>query len=158
MRFKTFADVNYDEIVSRDYRMNPNIEDVIYADELEDGMVVLPVSTYRQNENSPMLQQNSEALLRQNRWCVITKLRKELEVIEVPKQDLVTEMIDGTEEVVAIKKVTFIGVYNDGDKQIQSSPPEQGWLVRTDKKSLAEVTRDIVKANQENREPDEDGV
>lgn len=158
MRFKTFADVNYDEIVSRDYRMNPNIEDVIYADELEDGMVVLPVSTYRQNENSPMLQQNSEALLRQNRWCVITKLRKELEVIEVPKQDLVTEMIDGTEEVVAIKKVTFIGVYNDGDKQIQSSMPEQGWLVRTDKKSLAEVTRDIVKANQENREPDEDGV
>lgn len=81
--------------------MDPQTEDVLYGDELQNDMVVLVGSGGRMPDNSEL------APIR-NRWCRITKLR-----------------YDKNEN-----QIYFIGVYADGDQQVRRSEVNTGWLVK----------------------------
>lgn len=95
--------IEYNDIVPQKYRFNPEIEDMIYGDDLKNGMVVLTEPAHRWDENS----QHGKVMniLENNRWCVVSKVRIEK------------------------SGVYFIGVYADEQRAVRFSSPARGWLV-----------------------------
>lgn len=99
-------ETEYTDIVPKNYKMDPETEDLIYADDLENGMRVL-VAEGRLREDVAHDVNNSLILVR-NRWCTVKRFRAEE-----------TGMY-------------FIGVHDDGDMCIRQAAPTQGWLVKKD--------------------------
>lgn len=96
---------SYKDVVPRYYEMNPYYDDLLWADELVDGMLVLHSNTgSRFDEDNPTLY--GAGLLENNRWCTVNKLR--------------------TDEGL----VHFVGVYSDGLMRIRRSQATTGWLVK----------------------------
>lgn len=108
----TIDDVVYTDIVPRKYRLNPETDDLLYADYLQNGMRVLFGQTeFLYNEAFPQLY--NFGLPKVNRWCKVTEIRQEDDV------------------------VYFIGVYDDGNKIIRHAHKTVAWLVKKD--SLRQV-------------------
>lgn len=107
--------------VPLDYRMNPETEDLLYADELQEGMMVLVSDSAEREDpfraiNAPdMVVHTLPALRKRNRWCRVTKFRK-------------LETVEGS----GYYSIRFIGVYEDGERIVRSSSPAKGWLVKLD--------------------------
>jgi hypothetical protein len=101
----TVDGVEYADVVRKDYRYDPETEDLIYGEELKDGMVVLCDVVWRSNENDPW---EDRALLVKNRRCTVTKKRHQ-----------------GS-------SLYFIGLYDDGTKAVRQSGPTNGWIVKKD--------------------------
>lgn len=95
--------VSYDDIVSQNYQMDPETEDVIYGDDLENGMIVLSEDG---RASSDLDMAYNRRLHITNRWCEVTEVRAEA---------------DG---------VYFIALYADGQKKVRSSTETSGWLVK----------------------------
>lgn len=103
------------QIVPRNYRLNPVEDDLIYADEMVDGMrVLLGESVGRFDESQPEF--HNVGLLVVNRWCVVSKLR------------------------VENNHVYFVGVYDDGDKNLRGSDLVSAWLVKKNSIPVREET------------------
>lgn len=115
--------IEYDDIVPQNYRYNIEIEDVIYGDELENGMVVLIEYSNRSWERS--IDPNAEGLLTKNRWCSVTKIRK--------AQD--------------DRDVVFIGEYADGHKSVRRYDKTTGWVVKKDSIPVCEVVEEEPKVD-----------
>jgi hypothetical protein len=98
-------DEGYTDVVPRYYKMNSVTEDLIYGDEIAEGMKVL-VGEWRAryDESEPTL--HNAGLLTHNRWCTVTKLR----------------IID--------RMVYFIGEYADGQKVRRDSNSMTTWIVK----------------------------
>lgn len=94
----------YEDIVPKKYRFNPDTDDLHYADQLEDGMTVLTYDAGgRYDESQPDL--HNEGLLTHNRWCAVSRLRK-----------------DGG-------RVSFIGIYADDTQRLRTSEASVPWIV-----------------------------
>lgn len=104
----TIDGINYDDIVPKAYRFNPMTEDLLYGDELMDGMVVLagPASE-RYNEQMPEMY--NAGLPVSNRWCEVSKARQEDD-----------------------RKIYFVGLYADGQKVVRNTDLTAGWYVKKD--------------------------
>lgn len=89
------------EIVSVDYGMDPETEEILYSDDLVPGMVVLLTFQHRR-----ILGAEYQDLLIKSRWCVVTKPR----------------VIDSD--------VSFVAVYADGLKVVRNNGIAIGWLVK----------------------------
>ncbi len=102
----TIDGVVYDNIVDKYTMMNPATEDLLYGDEICDGMRVLAGFSDRQNESSVVMQ---HAILRDNRWCTVSKLRVENN-----------------------NCIYFIGVYDDGIQIERDTFVATAWVVKKD--------------------------
>lgn len=91
----------YRTVIGKNQAMNPETDDLLYGDELDDEMLVLTAPEFRGDQDS-----KTDKLLRDNRWCRITKLREET------------------------GGIFFIGVYEDGQKYLRHSLPLQPWVVK----------------------------
>lgn len=97
--------VIYTDIVPRNYKLNPATDDLVYGDDLVNGMrVLIGRTTGRYDEGQPEL--HNAGLPINNRWCVVSRVR----------------VTDDT--------VFFIGVYEDGHKERRSSALVDIWLVK----------------------------
>lgn len=101
----TIDNFTYDDIVAKHRLTEPTTEDVIYGDELENGMRVLVESACRYDDR--VLVVNEIAVT--NRWCVVTKLRKK----------------EG-------EKITFVGLYDNDERHVRTSAASDGWVVKLD--------------------------
>lgn len=61
-------------IVPQDYRFDPETEDLLAGDELQDGMLVLVEQGYRADESQ---EYSNGRLLEKNRWYVVSKVRSD---------------------------------------------------------------------------------
>lgn len=103
--FVEIGGIAYANIIPRYYQMDPETDDLLYADELEDGMMVLIGEPEgRADETNPEF--FGMSLLNFNRWCKVSKLRLNHDI------------------------VTFIGVYPDGSKTRRVSDATMTWLVK----------------------------
>lgn len=116
--------LNYDEIAGMDQPMDPETEDLLFADELQNGMMVLVESVHRHNDIDPRDKSGCQ-LRKANRWCEVTKLR------------IGTEM--GSNGILRNKTVSFIGRYSDGDLQVRTYGAETGFVVKKDSIPAVEV-------------------
>jgi hypothetical protein len=98
----------YLDVVPRMYRFNPETEDLFFADDLEEGMLVLVEKWRDRNAESSELSTVEHELLITNRWCIIVDLRRDE------------------------SNVYFIGEYDDGQRHIRTSTKTGGWYVRKD--------------------------
>lgn len=115
------------QFVGKYYQQDPSQETVMYADELEEGMVVLP-SSVENRENVTHFEKEGwdknnidlslisvfERALASNRWCEVTKLSK----------------IDILGPGGNVEGVAFIGRYEDGTKRVVGSFTYEGYLVK----------------------------
>jgi hypothetical protein len=92
-------------VVDQDYTFDPKTEDMLYGEELKEGMVVLADQGNRSIDES-----SSSFAKERNRWCEVSKLRYD----------------DNT------KSFYFMGLYIDGQKVVRISEAYQGWLVKLD--------------------------
>lgn len=102
--FVVLNDVEYYDVVPKKYRFNPQVEDMVYGDELVDGMVVLVQTDLRTDDEDDDC--SAERLLITNRWCEVTKVR------------------------AGQSGIYFIGLYVDGQKEVRHSTCTTGWLVK----------------------------
>lgn len=91
-------------VVPKNQIFHPGFARFYYADELEEGMVVLVESRLRGDEKSSSPEYHQ--LLIHNRWCKVTRVREH------------------NDELV------FIGVYDDGSIAVRRSDLVDGWLVK----------------------------
>lgn len=98
----------YHDIVPRSQPIDLEKEDLFYADELEDGMVVIREAARRSHEDA-----ESDSLPVTNRWCIIRKIR-------------VDKDFNGADAMF------FIGEYADGQKAVRHSSMADGWVVKMD--------------------------
>lgn len=98
------------EICGKNFRMDPIVDDVIRGSELEENMVVLVESrdlrVRTSDEGSIVAQAIRPQVLDVDRWCVVTKLAKNKNV------------------------VSFVAVYCDGHKAYRTYSPETAWYVK----------------------------
>lgn len=102
------------DIVPENQPMDPETEDLLYADALVDGMMVLIEPTYRYDDKHNTF----DCLRIYNRWCEVTQLRFEED-----------------------NRVYFIGLYADGDKVIRSTAHIHGWIVKKDSMPVVDETK-----------------
>lgn len=102
MSIITLNGIRYTDLVPRDYRFNPKTEELIYGDELADGMMVLTDSLWQGAVDDIA----AKTVIETNRWCMVTKIRMEDSAI------------------------FFVGVYNDGHMAIRQSSVTDGWYVK----------------------------
>lgn len=95
----------YDDQVNRGYQFDPLKHDLIYGEQLENGMVVI-----QQKDSSNLISETNEYEMVNRRWCEVTALRDRT-------------LHNGTHSV-------FIGVYADGSKMVRYSGQFEGWIVR----------------------------
>lgn len=118
----TVDGTTHTDIVPQNLPMDPETEDIVYGNELEDGMLVLAVPHGRCSAEFTATH-NPEVFYRvlsDNRWCKVSKIRKDDEE----------------------RMVHFIGVYEDDQKVVRSSPPNAGWVVKRD--SIPKKTGDLT--------------
>lgn len=105
------------QIVPRNYKLNPVEDELLYTDDLVDGMRVLiaePKSRYSEDQRELY----NAGLPVANRWCTVSKLRVEAE------------------------SVFFIGVYDDGNKERRAAIPVTTWLVKKNSIPARSVSED----------------
>lgn len=116
------------QFVEKYYQQDPSQETVMYADELEEGMVVLPSSAEsredvthfgkegwdRDTNMALLLVPVFEKALASNRWCRVTK-PSEIDILGPGGN------IDG---------VSFIGVYEDETERVITAFSYEGFLVK----------------------------
>lgn len=102
----TIEGKEYTDIVPHDYKMDPETETLLYADELENGMMVL-VEDGR-SVDTTRAYNNSNQMLNRSRWATVHRLRAEE------------------------SGMYFIAVYSDGDMCIRQSKATSGWFVKKD--------------------------
>lgn len=100
----TIDGVVHSDIVPRGYRIDTETEELLYADELEDGMRVL-VETGRGDETQS--EYVASTIIAKNRWCRVTKFR-------------------------AAESVAFVALYDDGHKMVRTAHNIEGWIVKKD--------------------------
>lgn len=97
-------------ICGRNFRMNPDFDDVIRGSELQENMVILIEDRNSRprtsEEGSISAQANMARILDMNRWCIVTRL---------VKND---------------SQVSFVGVYCDGNKAFHICEPNTAWYVK----------------------------
>lgn len=93
-------------IVPRNYKMNPETEDLIYGDDLVEGMRVLIDGSEQRGDETNTEFHNASLPVR-NRWCTVTRVRKAREGL-----------------------VFFIGLYEGGHKECRETGAYAGWLVK----------------------------
>lgn len=99
------------EFMPQFYVMDPTEEDVLFGNELNEGMVVLlePPNARQNPERSHLSDNDMHALRTHNRWCIIERL-------VYTKDEL----------------VTFIGRYADGTKSTRGAEITTDWFVKKD--------------------------
>jgi len=112
-----------------DYDMDPEFDDLIRGDELQDGMIVL-IEEMREDPSRLLHDEEHPYVLKRiretARWCTVTKLRF------VPYPD-------------AGQLVEFIGVYADGTKASRRYNESWFWFVKKDSiPSTDEERTDLV--------------
>lgn len=103
----------YFDPVTQIYEMDPNTEDLLYGDELIDGMVVLVSEATDRQELVCVSELATEKRRIINRWCTVSKLR--------------TEYDRHSGNVIDIH---FVGIYAENEKHVRNAKPNQGWLVK----------------------------
>lgn len=93
-----------------DFEYDGSAEDLVFADMLTEGMVVLSDDYFRGPTDF------DQEYRRRNRWCRVTELR------------------------VSEHEVSFIGVYHSERKEIRRSPLLNGWYVKKDSFSHSTLT------------------
>lgn len=121
-RLVTINGITYSDIVGVSQPLDLKLEDLLYGDELLDGMRVLTAS-YLQRYHTDAEEPTSRILV-SNRWCVVEKLR------------------DGTST-----DLTFVGVYDDGSKHVRHSANDTGWIVKKDSIPVVEQPVREVRPN-----------
>ena len=97
------------DLIPRFYEINPDTENVITGEELQNGMRVLTESYNQRAAIHPEMDEDQlERARRNNRWCEVTGLR-----------------IHG-------RNVVFIGVYDDGTKRRRTMDVTEAWIVKLD--------------------------
>lgn len=101
-----------EKLVSQDYRMNPQTEDLLLdGTGLENGMVVLVASAENRRDIKAHESDDQVALAsinETNRWCAISNLE------------------------VSLGFVSFLATYDDGFKKQRKYPTATAWLYKTD--------------------------
>jgi hypothetical protein len=107
---KPFFPPETSTMVDKYYRMNPDTEDLITGGILHSGMQVLVGSSAFRKElvnlDSPA---QWEELLRTNRWCTVTRLKKK-----------------------GLTEIQFIGIYDNGEKFLRRYQTDDPFLVKLD--------------------------
>lgn len=101
----TIDGVVYDNIVPKNYRMDVREEDLLYADDLRNDMVVL-VGDAVERQDETNVDDPSHLLIYRNRWASVKRLRHEP------------------------SGIYFILQYSDGDMIIRQTVPTSGWIVK----------------------------
>jgi hypothetical protein len=129
----TVHNITYTDIVPRTSMMDPKTEDVVYSNELQNGMMVLASIDGRVNteEIKAYSPDSFHRVLECNRWCRVTKIRQDEEE-HYPNDE------NGRNNRGFVH---FIGEYEDGTKAVRSSPSDAGWLVKKD--SVLETTGEL---------------
>lgn len=121
----TIDGVEYYDIVSQKYRLDPETDDLIYGDALENGMVVLSEDgRYSEKAVAGGYTTNLPVV---NRWCEVTQVRGEE---------------DG---------VYFIALYADGHKTVRGTSETSGWLVKKASIPKREIARETMLNDQLDR-------
>lgn len=99
------------------YTMDPETEDLIRGDALQNGMVVMiEGNVVREDPESGRDSKYARArLMENNRWCEVTDLR-----------------FRGYDSPDSSRLTTFIGVYADGTKASRSFSTSYAWFVKKD--------------------------
>lgn len=95
---------DYDDIVPMHYQFDPATEELLYSDQLRNGMVVLTESDRGDEVNAKFV---TDLHIR-NRWCKVSEIRHE-------RSDVI-----------------FIGLYGDGLKATRCYFSARGWYVKKD--------------------------
>jgi hypothetical protein len=99
----------YDVFVDKYYEPDFQLVDLLFGDELVNGMVVLFAESYlRESVEPDPLPGKLDSLRVVSRWCTVTKIRHRGNT------------------------VSFIGEYEDGTKRARSYGTSWGWLVTKD--------------------------
>lgn len=101
---ETVDGVEYTDLVPQNYQYDPETEDLIYGDQLREGMVVLADVHGRADENDPW---KTRELLVKNRWCEVTNKRSD-------------------------DCVYFLGLYDNSVKALRTSARSQSWIIKKD--------------------------
>lgn len=101
----TIDGVVYDNIVPKNYRMDVRVEDLLYADDLRNDMVVL-IGDVGERQDETNVDDPSPLLIYRNRWASVKRLRHEP------------------------SGIYFILQYSDGDMIIRQTVPTSGWIVK----------------------------
>ena len=95
--------------VDRFYEMNPESEDLLAGDELENGLIVL-IEDSMVREDASRAEFDAYAMKRlreNNQWCRVTSLRRHGDL------------------------VSFVGVYEDGVKRPRTFNQSYYWIVKS---------------------------
>lgn len=99
----------YHDVVSYYQEYDLETEDLLYGDDLVDGMVVLAVDrTDEERLYADKTPDTRQGLIIKNRWCRVSSFRAEGNAI------------------------FFIGIYAEGRKRIRMSLSKEGWIVKKD--------------------------
>lgn len=100
----------FNYFVDKWYTNDPQTEDVIYGDDLKNGMIVLlnRRTIHREDPKNIRNENERERLLTQNRYCEVTGLRRRGDLVQ------------------------FIGVYPGGTKVDRTYSNSYTWIVRKD--------------------------
>jgi hypothetical protein len=102
------VDVSYLDLVPKWTALAAADEDVIFGDQLEEGMIVILTPQLRSSDDAKFSddQKIREGLLEKNRWCEVTNLRPM-----------------GSD-------IYFIGLYADAQKMVRYCGVNIGWVVK----------------------------
>lgn len=103
-------------ITGQRYTMDPETEDLIYGDKLENGMVVMIEASLVRGSVDSTSKYEQERALTANRWCEVTELRVRPRYGEEGPDPL----------------IKFIGLYADGTKRERTYSGGYCWFVKKD--------------------------
>jgi hypothetical protein len=99
--------------VDKFYVCQTEFEDIVFGDNLQDGMIVLiEDSLIRENLEHITGSSAQHRADEMNRWCEVTELKV------TPRYDTPSPLIK------------FVGVYPDGTKRVRTFCASYGWIVK----------------------------
>ena len=98
------------DLVDRTFVMNPKTEDIVYGENLKDGMIVLFEDNIMSKSIEGLTDEDYSwmSVIETQRWCRITHLRRS------PGSPI----------------LKFIGVYADGTKRVRTYNEDWAWLFK----------------------------
>jgi hypothetical protein len=115
-------------LCGKEYRFDSETEEMLYADQLQNGMVVLVQASLRRSPNSDPFE-----VEKYNLWCEVSKFRTSN---------------DGTQ-------VHFVGIYANGDQHFRQQQATQGFLVQ--KESITADMWLVIKRREQMMQDEENG-